>query len=101
MLSKPSLAGLNSQLTIYRWQAKYASDSAPPLHNGFVAPEHAQLEDFVRFHAKASRGRGRVAKDGRLTSDSCLSFMEGFYAGFTRVTGTKITSEKRQPVYDV
>ena len=86
--------------TDHRWRNEFAHN-APTLSKGSPAPTNELLNDFIRFHAKASKGQGRIDKERRITADSCLSFLEGFYAGFQRRTGTIISEEERQPVYTV
>ena len=93
-------SGINHKSNCLRWRSEFAP-VAPALVERSPAPSHELLNDFVRFHALASKGKGRIDKAGRITVDSCLSFMERFYAGFQRRTGTLISEEERQPVYIV
>ena len=71
-------------LSKYSWHNEFAHD-APPLEEGSPAPSIVQINEFLRFHAAASRGRGRIDLSGRITADSCLSFTEDLYAGFQSV----------------
>ena len=53
--------------------------------------------DFVRWNAAA--GRGQLDKGGLITADSSNAFMEFFFAGFERLTGTMIEAELKSHVY--
>lgn len=64
--------------------------NAPP-------PDLATLLDFARFHA--TTGKGLIDNSGLITVESSNSFMEWFFAGFIRVTGTIIDKETRSKVY--
>ena len=71
----------------------------PSLEKGAPAPDLATLLDFVRFHA--ATGKGLIDDSGLITVDSSNGFMEWFFAGFTRVTGTIIDEETRSKIYKV
>jgi hypothetical protein len=57
----------------------------------------ATTKDFLRFHIALSRGRIK----NKTTVDSVKTFVEWFFAGFTRVTGTVINEDYRSAIYEV
>ena len=61
------------------------------------APDLATVKDFLRF--KRAAGKGMVVE--QTTCDSLNTFAEWFFAGFTRVTDTKVDKEYRNEVYNV
>ena len=71
----------------------------PELKQGVPLLSLGNLMDFVRFHAATSKGR--ITSGGQITADSSNTFMEWFFAGFKRVTGTEIDGETRSNVYKV
>lgn len=64
-----------------------------------TAPDLATVKDFVHFYCAISRGK--ISKGGGVTADSVNTFMEWFFAGFSRVTGTSTDLEERSEVYHV
>ena len=76
-----------------------ASRTASILEVGSRPPNIGMLMDFVRFHA--ALGDGRIHDGGLITADLSNTFMEWFFAGFARVTGTQIDEEDRKKVYQV
>jgi len=69
------------------------------LREGAPAPDLATLKDFVRFYCKSSRGT--LSEDREVTADSTNTFMEWFFAGFTRVTKTPTDPKDRSEIYHV
>lgn len=67
------------------------------LRPGVEAPDLATVKDFVRFYIATSRPR----LTEQLTVDSINTVAEWFFAGFTRVTGTKTDAEERSEVYNL
>jgi hypothetical protein len=67
------------------------------LKKGVEAPDLAAMKDFTRFSAAASKGKIVELP----TADSLNTFLEWFFAGFTRVTGTQTNAEDRSEVYNV
>ena len=67
------------------------------LRKNVEAPDLATVEDFLRFHAAASKGKIKE----KITSDSLNTFAEWFFAGFSRVTETQTDADDRSEVYDV
>jgi hypothetical protein len=67
------------------------------LGKGVNAPDLATVKDFVRFHAAASRGKIVDLP----TVDFINTFLEWFFAGFSRVTGTPTDKEDRSEVYNM
>ena len=80
-------------------QADSSATAPPSLEKDALPPDLATLLDFVRFHA--STGKGLIDDSGLITVESSNSFMEWFFAGFNRVTGTVIDEETRSKVYKV
>jgi hypothetical protein len=61
-------------------------------------PDLATLKDFFRFHAATSKGN--IVE--RTISNSLNTFVERFFAGFSRVTGTPIdTLDKHESLHSV
>ena len=73
--------------------------AAPSLQEGSPSPDLGTIMEFVRFHAASSEGR--IHNSGLITVDSSNTFMEWFFAGFTRITGTHIDEEDKKRVYQV
>jgi hypothetical protein len=69
------------------------------LSNAAPLPSLESIKDFARFYIAQSTGR--ITKNGRATLDSTKTFMEWFFAGFTRVTATDIDEEDRSEIYTV
>ena len=67
------------------------------LKQGVEAPDLAAMKDFTRFSAASSKGKIVELP----TADSLYTFLEWFFAGFTRVTGTQTNAEDRSEVYNV
>ena len=91
---------------LFRWRniiEKKQSDEdvplPPRLDENAPPPDLATILDFVRFHAATSKGR--IDNGGLITVESSNTFMEWFFAGFTRVTGTVIDEETRSIIYKV
>ena len=72
---------------------------APCLEEGSCPPDIGMLMDFARFHA--ALGDGRIHDGGLITAESSNTFMEWFFAGFARITGTQVDEEDRKKVYQV
>ena len=68
------------------------------LEAGVAAPDWATVNDFLRFHIVASRPR---LDADRPTVDSINVVAEWFFAGLSRVTGTKTDEGERSEVYNV
>ncbi|KAI9765370.1 MAG: hypothetical protein M1840_007450 [Geoglossum simile] len=66
------------------------------LGKGAPAPDIETVKDFLRFYIATSR----EMLDHRSTVDSVNTYVEWFFAGFTRVTGTPIDKEKRSEVFN-
>ena len=81
-----------------RWRL-HPKVKAPSLEEGSPAPDIATLMDFVRFHAAI--GKGNIDNKKLITADSSNTFMEWFFAGFARVTGTQVDEEDRKKFYHV
>lgn len=60
-------------------------------------PDHATVKDFLRFHAATNK----VNIKEKITSDPLNTFAEGFFAGFSRVTGTPTDADDGSEVYNV
>jgi hypothetical protein len=67
------------------------------LRKGVEAPDLATMKDFTRFSTAASKGKIVELP----TADSVNTFLEWFFAGFSRVTGTETNAEDRSEVYNV
>ncbi|KAN0085538.1 AdoMet-dependent rRNA methyltransferase [Elaphomyces granulatus] len=67
------------------------------LGKGVPAPGIETVKDFLRFYVAISKGK----LDKRSTVDSVNTYAEGFFAGFSRVTGTPTDKEERSEVYNV
>jgi hypothetical protein len=72
------------------------------LRAGLPPPNLATIKDFLRFIIATSRGL-IDDNDGqkKVTVDSMNNFAEWLFAGFARVTGSRIDEEDRRAVYDV
>src|SRR5437016_3832638 len=67
------------------------------LHEGVEAPDLATIKDFFVFISlRATAGSWRNLRSIRLTL-----MLNGFFAGFTRITGTEINERDRSEVYKV
>ncbi|MCJ1444888.1 MAG: hypothetical protein MMC23_005391 [Stictis urceolatum] len=71
----------------------------PPLpSDGAEPPDLFTIKEFLRFHIALSRGR--IDKQGRITSDSVCTFAEWFFAAFKKASGNAIDEIDRKAVYD-
>lgn len=61
------------------------------------APDLATVNDFLRFCIAKSRGK-IVEKS---TADSVNTFVEWFFAGFSRITATPTDGDDKSEVYKV
>ena len=71
--------------------------AAPLLQKGSSPPSVSILMNFVRFHAAI--GKSRIDGDGLITVESSNTFIEWFFAGFERVTGSQVAEDDRRMVY--
>ena len=67
-------SGINHKSNCLRSRSEFAP-MAPALVERSPAPSHGLLNDFVRFHALASKGKGR-AKDTLYRAHVCVSRLE-------------------------
>jgi hypothetical protein len=62
------------------------------------APDLTTLKDFLRF--QASTMRGKIMKEVKTPTNAFLNdFVECFFAGFTRMTGTEVGKTERSEIY--
>jgi hypothetical protein len=61
------------------------------------APNLIIVKDFLCFHAAASKDKIKE----KITSDSLNTFIEWFFAGFSRVIETQTDINDRSEVYNI
>lgn len=69
------------------------------LCTGACLPSLERVKDFARFYIHQSSGT--ITKNGRATLDTTKTFLEFFFAGFTRITGTETSEDDRSEIYTV
>jgi len=73
---------------------------AQRLREGLPPLDLTTIKDFLRFIASVSDGI--IDDENKLvTADSMNTFAEWFFAGFARVTGSRIEEKDRHAVYSM
>jgi hypothetical protein len=74
-----------------------ARESCLGLGKGVETPDLAIPEDFLRFQVFTMRGK-ITKKVKKPTDDSLNGFVECFFAGFTRMIGTKVGKAEERSI---
>lgn len=66
------------------------------------APELVTVEEFLRFYIATSHLKlDKSVLKPRPSTDASYTFIEGLFAGFTRISGSETKVEERSEVYYV